>query len=223
MAYILAIETSTTNCSVALSNNDKVIAFMEFNDVNYSHSELLHDYILKVLLQAEINIKELSAIAVSKGPGSYTGLRIGVSTAKGLCYSLNIPLIAIDTLESLARQLDVKDAYIVPMLDARRMEVYSAVYNQNFCSIENVSAHIITPDSFLNLLGEKPVYFLGNAVEKTAKVIFHENAHFVYDKLPSAVQMIVLALYQYKIGDFENVAYFEPFYLKDFMVSSPKS
>lgn len=220
--YILSVETTTTNCSVALSKKDKVIAFMEYNDVNYSHAELLHDYILKVLAEAKIQMQQLSAVAVSKGPGSYTGLRIGVSAAKGLCYALNIPLIAIDTLESLAHQITPEKGFIMPVLDARRMEVYCAVYSHQYQQVESVNAQIVTVDSFKSLLDQSPVYFLGNGVDKIANLIHHPNAHYIFGRFPSAQQMAILAYNKYKIGNIEDVAYFEPFYLKDFMVSKPK-
>ncbi|TPV35830.1 tRNA (adenosine(37)-N6)-threonylcarbamoyltransferase complex dimerization subunit type 1 TsaB [Paucihalobacter ruber] len=223
MTYILLIETSTTNCSVALSKNDKVIALKEYNDSNYSHSELLHNYILEVITEAQIQLEDLSAVAISKGPGSYTGLRIGVSAAKGLCYALNIPLISINTLESLAHQTTIKDGFIVPVLDARRMEVYSAVFNQKYQMVEGVKAQVITPDSFNSLLSENTAYFLGSGANKIATVVNHQNAHFILDQLPSAKQMAKLAYQKYKIGNTEDVAYFEPFYLKDFMVTKPKA
>ena len=223
MRYILSIETSTTNCSVALSKNDKVIAFKEYNDTNYSHSELLHHYILEVFAQAQIQLQELSAVAVSKGPGSYTGLRIGVSAAKGLCYALNVPLISIDTLESLAHQLNIEEGYIVPVLDARRMEVYSAVFNYRHQMVETVRAQIITSESFGNLLSQNIVYFLGSGAHKIAEVVKHKNARFILNYLPSAKQMAALAYHKYKIGNTEDVAYFEPFYLKDFKITKPKA
>lgn len=223
MSYILSIETSTTNCSVALSKSDKVIAFKEYNDINYSHSELLHNYILEVIVQAQIKLQDLSAVAISKGPGSYTGLRIGVSAAKGLCYALNISLISIDTLETLARQITRDEGVIVPVLDARRMEVYSAVYDHQYKLCESVKAEIITEASFGSLLSKSPVYFIGNGANKIAEVVKHENAHFILNNLPSARQMAELAYQKYKIGNTEDVAYFEPFYLKDFMITRPKA
>jgi tRNA threonylcarbamoyladenosine biosynthesis protein TsaB len=223
LSYILSIETSTTNCSVALSKSDKVIAFKEYNDTNHSHSELLHSYILEVLSLVELKIEDLSAVAISKGPGSYTGLRIGVSAAKGLCYALNIPLISIDTLESLAHELDIEKGYIVPVLDARRMEVYSAVFNHQYKMVDNVKAQIITSESYADLLLENSVYFLGSGANKIASAIENINAHFVLNCLPSARQMAKLAYEKYKIGNTEDVAYFEPFYLKDFKITKPKA
>lgn len=223
MSYILSIETSTTNCSVALSKNDKVIAFKEYNDVNYSHSELLHQFILEVLNLAELKIEDLSAVAISKGPGSYTGLRIGVSAAKGLCYALNIPLISIDTLESLSYQIEISEGYIVPVLDARRMEVYSAVFNYRQEMVETVRAQIISSESFGEFLSDNAVYFLGSGANKISNVVKHLNANFVLDRLPSAKQMAALAYQKYQKGNTEDVAYFEPFYLKDFKITKPKA
>ena len=223
MSYILSIETSTTNCSVALSKNDKVIAFKEYNDANYSHSELLHQFILEVLNLAELKIEDLSAVAISKGPGSYTGLRIGVSAAKGLCYALNIPLISIDTLESLSYQIEISEGYIVPVLDARRMEVYSAVFNYRQEMVETVRAQIISSESFGEFLSDNAVYFLGSGANKISNVVKHLNANFVLDRLPSAKQMAALAYQKYQKGNTEDVAYFEPFYLKDFKITKPKA
>ena len=135
MAYILNIETSTTNCSVALSENGSVVGLKEDNSLNYSHAERLHVYIDAVLKAAEVAIDQLDAIAISKGPGSYTGLRIGVSAAKGLCYAMNVPLISVPTLEALAHQVEVPKGAIVAMLDARRQEVYSAMFDEHFSEI----------------------------------------------------------------------------------------
>jgi len=146
MAYILNIETSTTNCSVALSQNGIVVGIKEDNNLEYSHAERLHVYIDEVLKVAKISIDQLEAIAVSKGPGSYTGLRIGVSAAKGLSYALNIPLISVPTLEALAHQIEIPKGAIVAMLDARRMEVYSAIYDANYNETRATEAEVLTPD-----------------------------------------------------------------------------
>lgn len=211
MTYILSIETSTTNCSVALSKEGDTIALKEDNNHNYSHAELLHQFIEEVLGDAVISINQLSAIAVSKGPGSYTGLRIGVSAAKGLCFALNIPLIAISTLESLANQVTVDNGYIVPMLDARRMEAYTAVYNFKHELVREIKAEILSSNSFEDILLQQPVVFVGNAVNKFSSVIESNNATIIYDKLPSAKDLSSLAFEQLKIGKTEDVAYFEPF------------
>lgn len=220
MATILCIETATKNCSVALSVNGKVIALQEDNprnepDKHFSHAEKLQGYITQVLEQANISKNDLQAIAVSKGPGSYTGLRIGVSTAKGLCYALDIPLLAISTLGSLARQ--VAGSVVVPMLDARRMEVYSAVFSSEMDQIRDIQAQIITQDSFNTYLDRGRVTFIGDGVEKFEAVCTHPNAVFIKNALPSASQMAQIATLKFTQNDTQDVAYFEPYYLKDFI------
>lgn len=221
--FILNIETATTNCSVSLSKDGKIIALKEDNDNNYSHAESLHAYIDVVLKEASITSSDLAAIAVSKGPGSYTGLRIGVSAAKGLCFALDIPLISIATLEALAHQVKVSDGIVISMLDARRMEVYSAIYNSSFNQIRETKAEILNENAFEVYLKKDKVYFVGNGVEKTKTLINHSNAVFIEGKLPSAYEMGLLAYHKYKISDFEDVAYFQPYYLKDFVALKPKS
>ena len=223
MALILNIETATTNCSVALAKNGKTIALKEDNDKSYSHSERLHVYIQDVLEKSGTQLKDLEAVAISKGPGSYTGLRIGVSAAKGLCYSLDIPLISVLTLNSLMRQITIQKGFIVPMLDARRQEVYSAIYDHNCKMIRDTKAEILNENSFKDLLNEDDVYFIGSGVEKSKLLIKHKNAHFVEDKLPSANEMNSLSFEKFSNSDFENVAYFEPYYLKDFVAVKRKS
>ncbi len=220
---ILNIETATTNCSVSLSKEGKTIVLKEDYDKNYSHAERLHVYIDEVLKEAGMSSQDLSAIAVSKGPGSYTGLRIGVSAAKGLCFALDKPLISISTLEALAHQVNCQEGVIVAMLDARRMEVYSAVFDSNHNQIRETEAQIIDAESFNNYLEKGKVYFIGNGVEKTKASINHPNAVFIEDKLPSANEMSLLANNKFKIDEFEDVAYFEPYYLKDFVALKPKS
>ncbi len=222
-SFILNIETSTTNCSVSLSKEGETLVLKEDYNDNYSHAERLHVYIDDVLKQAKISLTNLDAIAVSKGPGSYTGLRIGVSAAKGLCYALNKPLISISTLEALVHQINVEDGVIVPMLDARRMEVYSAVFNSEHKQIRDTEAQILDENSFTKYLENGKVYFIGNGVEKTKTLINHSNAVFVENKLPSAKEMSLLAFTKYKKNDTEDVAYFEPYYLKDFIALKPKA
>lgn len=217
MRHILCIETTTTNCSVSISKDGDVLALKELNNANYSHSEKLHLFIEDVLEQAKILKKDLGAIAVSKGPGSYTGLRIGISAAKGLCYALDIPLISIDTLNALALQVKNEKAYVVPMLDARRMEVYTAVFDDQYNLFEKTNAKILNESSFLSYLEKGKVIFIGNANDKFKTVCNHPNAVFIDDALPSAKEMCSEAYLKYKISDFENVAYFEPYYLKDFV------
>ena len=220
MATILCIETATKNCSVALCVNGNVIALEQDNPYNepdkgFSHAEKLQGYITHVLAQGNISKSDLDAIAVSKGPGSYTGLRIGVSTAKGLCYALDIPLIAISTLSSLARQ--VTGSLVVPMLDARRMEVYSAVFSSEMEQIREIKAQIITQDSFKTYLDMGQVTFIGDGVEKFEAVCTHPNAVFIKNALPSASKMAEVATLKLSANQTQDVAYFEPYYLKDFI------
>jgi len=222
MAYILNIETSTTNCSVALSKNGTVVGLKEDNSLEYSHAERLHVYIDEVLKTVKVSKDQLEAIAISKGPGSYTGLRIGVSAAKGLCYALSLPLISIPTLEALAHQVENPNGVVVAMLDARRLEVYSAIYDSNFQETRTTEAEIITSESYRELLESSAVYFIGNGVAKTKALITHQNAHFIENKLPSAKQMCALSFDKFKSNTFEDVAYFEPFYLKDFIAIPSK-
>jgi tRNA threonylcarbamoyladenosine biosynthesis protein TsaB len=223
LAYILSLETATTNCSVSLSKDGKTIVLKEDNDKSYSHAERLHVYINEVLKEANLSSSNLDAIAVSKGPGSYTGLRIGVSAAKGLCFALDKPLISIPTLDVLAHQVKVNDGVIVSMLDARRMEVYSAVYDSDYKQLRNTEAQILDEMSFEDYLQKGKVYFVGNGVEKSKTLINHQNAVFIEAKLPSANEMSLLAYNKYKISDIEDVAYFEPYYLKDFVALKPKA
>jgi tRNA threonylcarbamoyladenosine biosynthesis protein TsaB len=220
---ILSIETSTTNCSVSLSKQGETFAILEDNSKEFSHAERLHVYIEKLLAENKLTANQLDAIAVSKGPGSYTGLRIGVSAAKGLCFALDKPLISVSTLEALSHQVQIEKGLIVPMLDARRMEVYSAIFDKDYNEIRQVEAQIIEADSFADYLEKGHVYFLGNGVEKTKSIIQHPNAYFVADKLPSASEMSQIAYNKYKKNDIEDVAYFEPYYLKDFIALKPKS
>ncbi|MFD2542519.1 tRNA (adenosine(37)-N6)-threonylcarbamoyltransferase complex dimerization subunit type 1 TsaB [Lacinutrix gracilariae] len=222
MAIILNIETATTNCSVSLSKEGETFALQEDNSKQYSHAERLHVYIETLLKQNNLQPTDLDAIAVSKGPGSYTGLRIGVSAAKGLCFALDKPLISVSTLEALARQVKAEEGVIVPMLDARRMEVYSAVFDANYNIVREIEAQILDEQSFASYLEKGKVYFVGNGVEKTKTLITHENAVFIEDKLPSANEMSVIAFNKYQKKDLEDVAYFEPYYLKDFVALKPK-
>lgn len=217
MAYILCIESATTNCSVAIAKDGLIISLVENATENYSHAEQLHNYIEKALQQASLDKTDLNAIAVSKGPGSYTGLRIGVSAAKGMCFGLDIPLLAIPTLASLAQQ--VKEAtLVIPLLDARRMEVYAAVYDQNKKNIKEPFAEILSETSFNKFVSTHKTTFIGNGVKKFKELVDnHPNIVFMEDALPSANDMAVLANKKYIKSNFENVAYFEPYYLKDFI------
>jgi len=223
MALVLNIETATTNCSVSLSKDGETLVLKEDNSLGYSHAETLHLFIDEVFKISKIKPSEIDAVSVSKGPGSYTGLRIGVSSAKGLCFALNKPLISISTLESLAHQIKYTDGFIIPMLDARRMEVYSAIYNSDLELHREIRAEVLTEESYRELLDTNKVYFIGNGVEKTKSLIQHPNAIFIDGKLPSANEMSLLAENKYKKSDTEDVAYFEPYYLKDFVALKKKS
>ena len=217
MAVILCIETATTNCSVAIAVDGKIIALQEDNNHQYSHAEKLHSFIDQVLAKSGILKSSLQAIAVSKGPGSYTGLRIGVSAAKGLCFAIDVPLISIPTLEALAHQAVIENGLIIPMLDARRLEVYAAVFSSENDQIRETKAEVLDKNSYYNYLKINNVCFIGDGVEKFKALCKHKNAIFMEGKLPSAKQMGALAEIKYRKNDFEDVAYFEPYYLKDFI------
>jgi len=221
LAIILNIETATKNCSVSIARNGKVLGLKELNNGQYSHSEVLHAFIEELLNDLKIEISQIDAVAVSKGPGSYTGLRIGVSAAKGFCFALNKPLISVDTLASLANALDKKDGIIIPMIDARRMEAYTAIFNFDYEQIRETKAEIIHENSYLEYLSSSKVFFIGDCTEKCKHVITHKNAFFI-EKFPSAKEMAIVSYNKYKKNDIENIAYFEPFYLKDFVVIPEK-
>ncbi len=218
MAIILCLETATTNCSVAIAIDGEIKAIREENNQKFSHAEKLHVFIDEVLKEANIDKKKLDAVAVSKGPGSYTGLRIGVSAAKGLCFALDIPLISTFTLEVLAQQVQCEDCVIIPLLDARRMEVYSAVFNSDKRQIRETKAEILNENSFIDFLEEGKTIFLGDGAIKFEAICKNENAIFQNDFFPSSADMACLGEAKFKISDTENVAYFEPFYLKEFML-----
>lgn len=221
--YILCIETATTNCSVALSINGELAVLKEDNAQKYSHAERLHTYIAGVLTQAEISKNDLDAIAISKGPGSYTGLRIGVSAVKGLSYALDIPLISIETLRSLAHKVKaLPNEFVISMLDARRMEVYSSIFNSQGLEVRETKAQILDEFSFKEYLDNGIVHFIGNGVKKFQEICDHKNARYKADKLPSAEEMCAIADAKLRSKHFEDVAYFEPYYLKDFIAGKPK-
>ena len=223
MARILNLETATTNCSVSIAEHGEVVALIEENTPNYSHSEQLHLFIEEALKGASFVFSDLDAIAVSKGPGSYTGLRIGVSAAKGLCFSLDLPLIAIPTLESMANQITAEEnSIIIPVLDARRMEVYSCVFNNRHQEIRETRAEIIDESSFSDYLGYEKVYLVGSGAGKCEETLQSPNFLFQKDIIPSSKEMAKLAYEKFNNNDFENVAYFEPFYLKDFVLQGKK-
>ncbi|MCZ8090057.1 tRNA (adenosine(37)-N6)-threonylcarbamoyltransferase complex dimerization subunit type 1 TsaB [Flavobacterium sp.] len=217
MTYILNIETATKNCSVSLTKNGETILCKEIAEQGYSHAEKLHVFIEEIVNEANLNFSEIKAVAVSKGPGSYTGLRIGVSAAKGLCYALQIPLISIDTMQVLAKKA-VVDGLIVPMIDARRMEVYSAIFDKNHNKIKDVEAEILTENSYQDF--DQTIYFVGDCQEKCKTVLVKDNFKFLPEIVfPSANEMSQLSFEKFQNNDFKDVAYFEPFYLKDFMLT----
>lgn len=226
MAIILNIETSTSVCSTALSINGEIEYHIE--DYNgQSHATQLGVFIDKTLKFCEERDYKLDAVAVSCGPGSYTGLRIGVSMAKGICFGLNIPLIAIPThkimcvIPLLYNDLP-DDSLLCPMIDARRMEVYSTIYNKSLETIKETSADIITEKSYSELLKEHKIYFFGDGAQKCSTIIDDPNACFIKDIIPLAKSMPLLSEKDYNDNKFQDVAYFEPFYLKEFIASIPK-
>lgn len=219
MAIILNLETATTNCSVSISKDGELLAIKEHNTAGYSHSEQLHVFIEEILKEANIARSDLDAIAVSKGPGSYTGLRIGVSAAKGLCFALDIPLISIATLESMAHQVDAMAFdFIIPVLDARRMEVYSAVYDKNYNEVRETRAEIIEPDSFQEYVTKGKVLLAGSGAEKCKTLLTHSNLSYDLSLIPSSKELGALSYKKFERETFEDVAYFEPYYLKDFIL-----
>ncbi len=221
MALILHLETATTVCSVSLAKDEQLLASREVNG-DYTHAENLTRFIEQVMQESGILLKELDAISVSKGPGSYTGLRIGVSTAKGLCYALHKPLIAVNTLEhtafACAATYGDNNSLFCPMIDARRMEVYCAIYNKSNQLIRETAAEIIDAHSFQQLLEKYPIYFFGDGAEKCKAVLSgHPNVFFIENFYPSASNMVTLSEKAFNNKQFEDIAYFEPFYLKDFI------
>ena len=221
MPFILSIESTSPICSVALSSNSNVLAIRETSENN--HSTILTQFVIDVLKEAGLKPEDLDAVAVSKGPGSYTGLRIGVSAAKGLCYSIDIPLISVDTLYALANIARPKypDCMLCPMIDARRMEVYTAVYDSNMNEIEHVEAKIIDSESFKDILFDNKVIFLGSGTSKCKDILISENAVFNLDFQVSARNLVTIAEQKFEKSIFEDIAYFEPFYLKEFIPKKP--
>ena len=218
LIYILNLETATKNCSVSISKNGETLVCKEISEEGYSHAERLHVFIEAVCSEAKIELSQINAVAVSHGPGSYTGLRIGVSAAKGLCYALEIPLISVDTLTSLASKVQIKSGLIVPLIDARRMEVYSAVFSFNLKKIRATEAEILTENSFLSY--NETIYFVGDCADKAKTVLTQPNFVFLDNFIyPSANEMSTLSFEKFNNKLFEDVAYFEPYYLKDFMIT----
>jgi len=223
MSYILQIETATTVCSVALAKDGETLAFKQINERNI-HAEVITLFIDDLLKENSISYGQLDAIAVSSGPGSYTGLRIGVSTAKGLCFAMDKPLIAVETLEAMADgliteiQLAGTDVLLCPMIDARRMEVYTAIFDTQGNRIKHTSAEIIDENSFDDLLKDRTILFFGDGAAKCQAVLGgNTHAQFITVFSNSAAYLTRKAYEKFSAGQFEDVAYFEPFYLKDFI------
>lgn len=230
--YLLLIETATESCSVAVSCGDKIVA-EKYTDLPKAHASLLARFIKDILEENNLTVSDLCAVAVSEGPGSYTGLRVGVSCAKGLCYGANIPLIGINTLGIIAQcAIDnnlVKPGYLIaPMIDARRMEVYTALFDSNGMPITKTEAKILDAGSYSSQLQNSPILFTGNGASKFEELlkkgheqVYETNARFMEQK-PHASGMRGAAYRQYKNKEFKDCAYFEPFYLKDFVAGKPK-
>ena len=220
MSIILNIETSSTNCSVSVSEEGRLIDFVEQNFEQYSHSKSLHVFIDKLFKKIEISLGDLTAVSISEGPGSYTGLRIGVSAAKGICFALDIPLIAIDTMYILARKIECSKGYIVSAMDARRDEIYYSIfeYNKNKLPkrIVETDSLILNSNSFHQFLKSSTVNFIGNSNEKIMNFIDHKNAIFSEFSLPSAKEMGILSHLKFIKKDFVDISEFQPKYLKEF-------
>jgi tRNA threonylcarbamoyladenosine biosynthesis protein TsaB len=233
MALILHIETATQVCSVALSANGSIIQIRETRDKN-SHSSTITVFIEEIMKAAGMPFSALDAVAVSMGPGSYTGLRIGVSTAKGICYAIDKPLIAVGTLQSMAAGMKIekelletgipfKQVLLCPMIDARRMEVYNGLFDTDLKPVREIRAEIITESSFSADLEQHHIWFFGDGAEKCNSLIgSHPHAHFIDDFQLSASYMISLTEEKFKRSEFEDVVYFEPCYLKDFIPGIPR-
>ena len=217
MSYLLNIETSTTNCSVSLSFENNLIDYVEQDSLNYSHSEHLHVFINELLNNNNIKFNQLNAVSVSRGPGSYTGLRIGLSAAKGLCYGLDIPLISISSLKILANSIKF-DGYIISTMDARRDEVYSCIYNSSLGIVRKEKPEMINHESFIDISKENKLLIVGDGQFK-CKELINTNDNFSFNNQilrPTSKNMIDLAFNKFKKSDFEDLAYFEPKYLKEF-------
>ncbi|MBK6522134.1 MAG: tRNA (adenosine(37)-N6)-threonylcarbamoyltransferase complex dimerization subunit type 1 TsaB [Bacteroidia bacterium] len=220
MAVILHIETATSNCSVSLSDGERVLATIELNE-GYTHAENLHPFIEQLFKKTNLKPEHLNAVALSAGPGSYTGIRIGTSAAKGFCYALNIPLIAINTLQVLSagavKLIAEKDVILCPMLDARRMEIYTAAYNDQLLETKKTEAKIVDENSVKEFRPDKITYYFGDGMPKCKTLLqTHSGAKFLDNIVPSSSNMLNLALTKYKAKQFEDIAYFEPLYLKEY-------
>ena len=230
MSFILQIETATSSCSIAIAENGKTLLVKQVSERNI-HAEVITKFIDGLVQSVGIDYTNLDAIAVSSGPGSYTGLRIGVSTAKGLCFALDKPLIAIETLEAMANGIDVAknleikgDALLCPMIDAKRMEVYTAIFGQSGNRLKETAAEIINRDSFADLLASRQVVFFGDGADKCREVLgTNPNALFIPEFVNSAAFLSGKAAIKFINKDFVDVAYFEPYYLKDFIAGKKKT
>ena len=222
---ILAIETATMIGSVAIFSGERLLGSIDIRRAK-SHARLLTPMIQTLLADLEIEAADLAAVAVAKGPGSYTGLRVGVSTAKGLCYALDKPLLSLGSLEGLAWSMQSLaqnlDALVCPMIDARRMEVYCAAYDQEGREVEAVQAVIVEEGSFAELLEKQKVIFVGDGAEKCQPFLTHPNAIVLPDVLSTAASMGRALCKKYAVDDFEDLIHFEPFYLKDFVATKSK-
>ena len=227
MSCILHIETSTNVCSVAVSEDGKVI-FDKADRTGNNHAEALGSFVDEAMSFADSHAIPLDAVAVSSGPGSYTGLRIGVSMAKGVCYALNLPLLSVPTLELmcvpvLLRNEEIEDeALLCPMIDARRMEVYAALYDRALKPVRGIQADVVDADTYRQWLEDRPVYLFGNGAAKCMDTINHPNAHLIEGIEPVAKWMMPLAERKMLNDIHEDVAYFVPYYLKDFVAKQPK-
>ncbi len=224
MSIIVSIETATRAGSVAVHDGGKLVGLQQY-DIEKSHSSLLHTMVQQVLENSNLTASAIDAIAISAGPGSYTGLRIGVSTAKGLCYALDKPLIAVNTLKAMAQQVAntaTSPALLCPMIDARRLEVYCMLLDNEMSEQQATEAMIIDEGSFAAELEQQHVIFFGDGAEKCKSIIQHPNAFFVDGVIPSAREIGQLAHTSYTKGEFENLAYYEPFYLKEFRIIKSK-
>lgn len=227
MSCILHIETSTNVCSVALSQDGEVLC-EEVDLEGPNHAQVLAGYVAECVSFADSHAIPIDAVAVSKGPGSYTGLRIGVSEAKGVAYGrdarlLSVPTLKLLTVPTLLHAELPDDALLCPMIDARRMEVYCAVYDRALREVQPTQALIVDETSFAELLDQHPIYFMGNGADKCTDVIRHPNAHFIADARPLARHMVPLAERAMAREEFEDVAYFEPFYLKNFVATKSRN
>lgn len=225
MAIILSLETSTDVCSVALHDDGKLLSQTEIHEPQ-SHGAQLALLLDQIMRAADLVFREINAVALTRGPGSYTGLRIGTSTAKGLCFALDIPLISVGSLELLAfqgRDHNPSEALLCPMIDARRMEVYCFVTNHNLEVVKPVAAKIIDQNSFSELLDGNKMLFFGDGAEKCREVLLHQNAVFINNIFPLATALGILADQKYKAGEFEDLINFKPLYLKEFVAKNARA